>query len=152
MFNGFVHQSHQIAFFTFYNYSLLIHTAKYPLFDCLNSQIYCLVSFTFHSIMSYYNWLELNYFKVPNNVRRSFINFQYFSYPYDLIWDRSFISFWNNQSNYVFFMKKTCLLTNKFNFIAKFPDPMSIWTRTFIIFCKFSSPYVYLDLYVYLEL
>ena len=37
------------------------------------------------------------------------------------------------------------------DFYHNFPACTIIWTRTFIVFSKFSSTYGYLDLYVYLE-
>lgn len=37
------------------------------------------------------------------------------------------------------------------DFYRNCPACTIIWTRTFIVFSKFSNPYGYLDLYVYLE-
>ena len=42
------------------------------------------------------------------NVWRTIINFQYYSHPYALIWDRTFINLWTLQPKSCLFHKKKC--------------------------------------------
>ena len=84
----------QLAFMTFFSKSILG-------FDFSINAIYNVFPLCpkHHLVASERNVARIPYIETTLrfliNVRRTFINFQHISYPYDFIWDRTFISFWN---------------------------------------------------------